>query len=159
MVSIFTLRLAGRGKIPTFAPIFHISKHTNHNMVITSALTTFGQYCLFIARVFSVPDKWKVFFRRTINEITKLGVDSIPLCNNHIAVYRRRDRDPDAAQHLVAAYPGLLSGSGHTRHRAPGVLVVDTVSDPRRQSRFQHRVGDRHHESDRADRRHSRSWA
>lgn len=48
-------------------------------MVITSALTTFGQYCLFIARVFSVPDKWKVFFRRTINEITKLGVDSIPL--------------------------------------------------------------------------------
>lgn len=30
-------------------------------------------------RVFTVPDKWKVFFQRTIFEISKLGIDSIPL--------------------------------------------------------------------------------
>ncbi len=48
-------------------------------MVITDSLTTFGQYCMFICRVFSIPDRWKTFFKRTLFEITKLGVDSIPL--------------------------------------------------------------------------------
>ncbi len=48
-------------------------------MLITKSLSDFGRYCLFISRVFSIPDKWKVFFRRTVTEISKLGVDSIPL--------------------------------------------------------------------------------
>ncbi len=48
-------------------------------MVISNSLTSFGRYCLFMRRVFTVPDKWKVFFNRTIFEINKLGVDSIPL--------------------------------------------------------------------------------
>ncbi len=48
-------------------------------MIITKSMSDFGRYCLFIARVFSIPDKWKVFFRRTVTEISKLGVDSIPL--------------------------------------------------------------------------------
>lgn len=48
-------------------------------MFITSSLSQFGKYCLFIARAFSIPDKWKVFGRRTVQEISKLGVDSIPL--------------------------------------------------------------------------------
>lgn len=34
---------------------------------------------MFMARVFSIPDKWKIFYRRTISEVIKLGVDSIPL--------------------------------------------------------------------------------
>ena len=32
-----------------------------------------------MGRVFSFPDKWKVFFKRTVAEISKLGIDSIPL--------------------------------------------------------------------------------
>ena len=48
-------------------------------MVLTDSLATFGRYCLFIKRVFAIPDKWNVFIRRTITEISKLGVDSIPL--------------------------------------------------------------------------------
>ena len=48
-------------------------------MLISSSLTSFGRYWLFMKRVFSVPDRWRVFFSRTIVEITKLGVDSIPL--------------------------------------------------------------------------------
>lgn len=48
-------------------------------MVITESLTTFGKYCLFLTRVFSIPERWKVFLKRTIQEIIKLGVDSIPL--------------------------------------------------------------------------------
>ncbi len=48
-------------------------------MVISKSLTSFGKYCLFMRRVFTVPDKWKVFFSRTVFEISKLGVDSIPL--------------------------------------------------------------------------------
>lgn len=48
-------------------------------MLITKSLTSFGKYCLFMRRVFTSPDKWNVFFNRTIFEINKLGVDSIPL--------------------------------------------------------------------------------
>lgn len=48
-------------------------------MILTKSLAQFGRYCLFMRKVFTIPDKWKVFFRRTINEISKLGVDSVPL--------------------------------------------------------------------------------
>lgn len=48
-------------------------------MVITDSIETFGKYCLFIKRIFTFPDRWHVFFHRTIAEISKLGIDSIPL--------------------------------------------------------------------------------
>lgn len=48
-------------------------------MLITKSLTAFGNYCLFLRRIFTVPDKGRVFLSRTIFEINKLGVDSIPL--------------------------------------------------------------------------------
>lgn len=48
-------------------------------MILSSALTTFGHYWLFMKRVFGTPDRWRVFFARTVSEITKLGIDSIPL--------------------------------------------------------------------------------
>ena len=48
-------------------------------MLLSGSLATFGRYCLFMGRVFSFPDKWKVFFKRTVAEISKLGIDSIPL--------------------------------------------------------------------------------
>lgn len=34
---------------------------------------------MFMAQVFRSPDKWKVFFKQLVFEISKLGVDSIPL--------------------------------------------------------------------------------
>lgn len=40
---------------------------------------SFGRYCMFMMQVFRTPDKWKVFFQRLVSEISKLGVDSIPL--------------------------------------------------------------------------------
>lgn len=48
-------------------------------MIFANSLASFGRYCLFIKRVFALPDKWKVFFKRTVEEISKLGIDSIPL--------------------------------------------------------------------------------
>ncbi len=48
-------------------------------MILTSSIATFGRYCLFMRRVFSIPDKFSVFMRRTVGEVSKLGVDSIPL--------------------------------------------------------------------------------
>jgi phospholipid/cholesterol/gamma-HCH transport system permease protein len=48
-------------------------------MILNQSLNQFGKYCLFIARAFALPDKWRVFGRRTVQEIFKLGVDSIPL--------------------------------------------------------------------------------
>ena len=48
-------------------------------MILTSSLTSIGQYCLFIRKIFTLPDRWSVFFKRTMLEISKLGIDSIPL--------------------------------------------------------------------------------
>ena len=48
-------------------------------MIITDSLATFGRYCLFMKRVFTLPDRWGVTARRTVAEISKLGLDSIPL--------------------------------------------------------------------------------
>lgn len=48
-------------------------------MIISDSLATFGQYCIFMLRVFSLPDKWKIFYKRTVTEIVKLGIGSIPL--------------------------------------------------------------------------------
>lgn len=48
-------------------------------MILSSFLATFGRYCIFMMRVFSVPEKWMVFLKRTRDEIFKQGVDSIPL--------------------------------------------------------------------------------
>ncbi len=36
-----------------------------------------GKYSLFILRVFSKPEKWKILYTRTIYEIEKLGINSI----------------------------------------------------------------------------------
>ena len=48
-------------------------------MIITDSLRTFGQYCLFMKRAFTIPDRWRFFGSRTLAEVVKLGVDSIPL--------------------------------------------------------------------------------
>lgn len=48
-------------------------------MVITESIATFGQYWLFMRRVFTVPDRWRTFLSRTVIEINKLGIDSVPL--------------------------------------------------------------------------------
>jgi ABC-type transport system involved in resistance to organic solvents, permease component len=34
---------------------------------------------MFVARTFSIPDRWSVSSRRTLQEVSKLGIDSIPL--------------------------------------------------------------------------------
>ena len=47
--------------------------------MIVSSIKTFGRYCMFMAQVFRIPDKWRVFFKSLIFEIYKLGFDSIPL--------------------------------------------------------------------------------
>ena len=48
-------------------------------MILTDALATFGRYCMFLKRVFAIPDRRSVFVRRTVDEVSKRGIDSIPL--------------------------------------------------------------------------------
>ena len=48
-------------------------------MIIESSLETFGAYCIFMRRVFALPQKWRVFGRKFLLELGKLGIDSIPL--------------------------------------------------------------------------------
>jgi phospholipid/cholesterol/gamma-HCH transport system permease protein len=40
-------------------------------------LYNFGKYCLFIAKVFSKPEKWLLYYKQTIKEVDKLGIDSV----------------------------------------------------------------------------------
>lgn len=47
--------------------------------MLLNAISNVGNYTLFMCRVFSMPSRWKVFWNRTVFEINKLGVDSIPL--------------------------------------------------------------------------------
>jgi phospholipid/cholesterol/gamma-HCH transport system permease protein len=37
----------------------------------------FGQYVILMLRTLTVPERWSVFFKQTIKEIYKLGVDSL----------------------------------------------------------------------------------
>lgn len=48
-------------------------------MIIASSLATFGRYCTFMCRVFAIPERWGIFLKRTVGEISKLGIASIPL--------------------------------------------------------------------------------
>lgn len=47
--------------------------------MLIHAMRDLGKYCVLMSRTFAVPDRWKEFFKRTITEIYKLGIDSIPL--------------------------------------------------------------------------------
>lgn len=48
-------------------------------MMLKTAMADLGKYCVLMGRVLSIPDRWMQFFKRTVNEIYKLGIDSIPL--------------------------------------------------------------------------------
>lgn len=48
-------------------------------MLLKNSIATFGRYWIFLSRVFALPDRWSVSARRTIQEVGKLGIDSIPL--------------------------------------------------------------------------------
>lgn len=47
--------------------------------MLINSISKFGKYCLFMCQVFRKPDKWKVFFKQLVFEISNLGLDSIPL--------------------------------------------------------------------------------
>jgi phospholipid/cholesterol/gamma-HCH transport system permease protein len=46
-------------------------------MYILKILRTFGEYLLLMKRVFARPDRMRMFFKRYINEIGELGINSI----------------------------------------------------------------------------------
>ncbi|MBD5308114.1 MAG: ABC transporter permease [Bacteroides sp.] len=48
-------------------------------MLLSHSIATFGRYWMFMRKVVSAPDRWRVFLSRTVTEISKLGVDSVPL--------------------------------------------------------------------------------
>ena len=48
-------------------------------MLFSNSIATIGRYAIFMGRVFGRAPRWKVMRDRTIFEINKLGIDSIPL--------------------------------------------------------------------------------
>lgn len=49
------------------------------NILIFNNLTKFGDYIFLLYKTFSRPDRWSEFFRRYIDEIYKLGIDSVAI--------------------------------------------------------------------------------
>ena len=41
------------------------------------ALQKFGEYVILMLRALTLPERWSIFFRQTLKEIYKLGVDSL----------------------------------------------------------------------------------
>ena len=48
-------------------------------MMIGKSLASFGDYWMLMWNAIGIPDKWREFFKRYVNEIYKLGIDSVPL--------------------------------------------------------------------------------
>ena len=48
-------------------------------MILEKQMADLGRYCTLMTKVLTAPDRWMVFLKRTIGEMYKLGIDSIPL--------------------------------------------------------------------------------
>ena len=46
-------------------------------MLIYNALTTFGQYIILMGRTFSVPERFRMFWKQYVKEMSQLGINSI----------------------------------------------------------------------------------
>ena len=46
-------------------------------MLITKGLAGFGRYLMLMGKVFSQPERWRMFMKQYIKEMAQLGVDSI----------------------------------------------------------------------------------
>ncbi len=58
----------------------HINFSKYHiKMFLVESIKTFGSYLLLMKRVLTKPERWGMFFRRTVHEIYQLGINSIPI--------------------------------------------------------------------------------
>lgn len=46
---------------------------------LLQSIQTAGKYFLLMRKVFSVPERWRMFFRQFAKEINKLGIESLPI--------------------------------------------------------------------------------
>lgn len=47
--------------------------------IMIKAISNIGQYFLLLGKVFTIPDRFNIFYRQTMREIQKLGIDSLPI--------------------------------------------------------------------------------
>ena len=52
-------------------------KYKQQIMFIIKALATFGRYLMLMGRTFSIPERFRMFWKQYVKEMTQLGVDSI----------------------------------------------------------------------------------
>lgn len=46
-------------------------------MILINSIETFGRYLQLLGKVFSLPERWRMFFKQYVKEMATLGVDSI----------------------------------------------------------------------------------
>ena len=67
-------------------------------MLLTKMLQTFGEYLVLMGRVFSRPERLRMFWKRYVKEMAALGVDSIIIVLL-ISFFIGRYLHPDQTQH------------------------------------------------------------
>ena len=48
-------------------------------MIIFNKLAEFGRYCILMGRTFSRPERFRMYWKQYVKEMSSLGVDSIPI--------------------------------------------------------------------------------
>ena len=48
-------------------------------MIIFNKLSEFGRYCILMGRTFSRPERFRMYWKQYVKEMSSLGVDSIPI--------------------------------------------------------------------------------
>ena len=64
-------------------------------MFFTKSITKFGEYLCLMGRVMSVPERWRMFLKQYIKEMTALG--QYRNCTAHFLLHRCRDMHTNQA--------------------------------------------------------------
>ena len=97
-------------------------------MLLTKMLQTFGEYLVLMGRVFSRPERLRMFWKRYVKEMAALGVDSIiiVLLISFLSAPSSASRSNSTLKAL-----GCLMGERlrHARDHVAGILLIDHVFD------------------------------
>ena len=108
-------------------------------------LTTFGDYVMLMGRVFSRPERLRMFMKKYVKEMSQLGVDSIGI------VLLIGDLHTDEDKHFKSVDAAMDDRLRDARNHVAGVFEQHHVPYFSRESWFKHRVGTRHDARDAAD--------
>ena len=98
-------------------------------MLLIKMLQTFGEYLMLMGRVFSRPERFRMFWKRYVKEMAALGVDSIIIVLLISFFHRRCHLHPNQTQYRKRLDAQMGERLRHTRDHVAGILLIDHVFD------------------------------